>query len=410
MKLIALMFAGICLLGCSQEIEEGSPSMMLPTEIIDLGILVTEDIPESLWGKRFLADMGFDRNNAFEVIDWEYAGGAVTGSNAYLTLFNHGGPHVDAPNHVGLGAGIDSYDIEAFVGPLKVIDAAQYGPGRTVPVEAFTGQDIQPGDIVIMYTAYQPPQSDDEYPQIIFLTREAAEYRQGKARDAKLALQQASKLEDMFSKMQDAASATISVIIKSDVHGSAEALSDSLTKLSNEEVKVKVLSSGVGGITETDATLAAASNAVIIGFNVRADAAARSAIKESGVDVRYYSIIYEAIDDVKAALSGLLAPEIREQIVGLAEVKEVFSSPKFGDIAGCIVTEGFVKRSNPIRVLRENVVIYEGELESLRRFKDDVNEVRSGTECGIGVKNYSDVRVGDQIECYERIEVARTLD
>ena len=176
MKLIALMFAGICLFGCSQEIEEGSPSMMLPTEIIDLGILVTDDIPESLWGKRFLADMGFDRNNAFEVIDWEYAGGAVTGSNAYLTLFNHGGPHVDAPNHVGLGAGIDSYDIEAFVGPLKVIDAGQYGPGRTVPVEAFTGQDIQPGDIVIMYTAYQPPQSDDEYPQIISLTREASEY------------------------------------------------------------------------------------------------------------------------------------------------------------------------------------------------------------------------------------------
>jgi kynurenine formamidase len=170
------MFAGIYLLGCSKSIEEGAPSLMFPTEIIDLGILVTEDIPESLWGKRFLTDMGFDRNNAFEVIDWEFAGGAVTGSNAYLTLFNHGGPHVDAPNHVGLGAGIDSYDIEAFVGPLKVIDATQYGPGRTVPMEAFSGQDIQPGDIVIMYTSYQPPQSDDEYPQIISLKREAAEY------------------------------------------------------------------------------------------------------------------------------------------------------------------------------------------------------------------------------------------
>jgi translation initiation factor IF-2 len=240
--------------------------------------------------------------------------------------------------------------------------------------------------------------------------REAAEFRQTKTRDAKLAMQQASKLEDMFSQMKDDSSSSISVIIKSDVHGSAEALRDALTKLSNEEVKVKVLSAGVGGITETDATLAAASNAVIIGFNVRADATARTAIKESGVDVRYYSIIYEAIDDVKAALTGMLSPEIREQIVGLAEVKEVFSSPKFGDIAGCIVTEGFVKRSNPIRVLRENVVIYEGELESLRRFKDDVNEVRSGTECGIGVKNYSDVKVGDQIECYERVEVARTLD
>jgi translation initiation factor IF-2 len=240
--------------------------------------------------------------------------------------------------------------------------------------------------------------------------REVAEYRQTKAREAKLASQQASKLEDMFTQMTEGDAESVSVLIKSDVHGSAEALRDALVKLSTDEVKVNVLSSGVGGITETDANLAAASNAVIIGFNVRADAAARTAIKESGVDVRYYSIIYEAIDDVKAALSGLLSPEIREQIVGLAEVKEVFKSPKLGDIAGCIVTEGFVKRHNPIRVLRDNVVIYEGELESLRRFKDDVNEVKSGTECGIGVKNYDNVQVGDQIECYERVEVARTLD
>ena len=240
--------------------------------------------------------------------------------------------------------------------------------------------------------------------------REVAEFRQTKTRDAKLAQQQASKLEDMFSQMSEGESSTIALIIKSDVHGSAEALRDALNKLSTDEVKVNVLSSSVGGITETDANLAAASNAVIIGFNVRADAAARTAIKESGVDVRYYSIIYEAIDDVKAALSGMLSPEIREQIVGLAEVKEVFSSPKLGDIAGCIVTEGFVKRHNPIRVLRDNVVIYEGELESLRRFKDDVNEVKSGTECGIGVKNYDNVQVGDHIECYERVEVARKLD
>ena len=240
--------------------------------------------------------------------------------------------------------------------------------------------------------------------------REVAEFRQTKTREAKLASQQASKLEDMFNQMAEGDAESVSVLIKSDVHGSAEALRDALTKLSTDEVKVKVLSSGVGGITETDANLAAASNAVIIGFNVRADAAARAAIKESGVDVRYYSIIYEAIDDVKAALSGLLTPEIREQIVGLAEVKEVFSSPKLGDIAGCIVTEGYVRRHNPIRVLRDNVVIYEGELESLRRFKDDVNEVKSGTECGIGVKNYDNVKVGDQIECYERVEVARTLD
>lgn len=240
--------------------------------------------------------------------------------------------------------------------------------------------------------------------------REVAEFRQAKTRDSKLAQQQASKLEDMFSQMAEGKNKVVPVLIKSDVHGSAEALRDALTNISNDEVKVKVISSGVGGITESDATLAAASHAVIIGFNVRADAAARSAIKESGVDIRYYSIIYEAIDDVKAAVSGLLSPEIRETIVGLAEVKEVFSSPKFGDIAGSIVTEGFVKKANRIRVLRDNVVIYEGELESLRRFKDNVNEVRAGTECGIGVKNYSDVKVGDQIECFERIEIARTLD
>jgi translation initiation factor IF-2 len=240
--------------------------------------------------------------------------------------------------------------------------------------------------------------------------REVAEFRQGKSRESKLAQRQASNLEDVFSQMTEAQGKVVPVLIKSDVHGSAEALRDSLNKISNDEVKVKVISSGVGGITESDATLAAASKAVIIGFNVRADSAARTAIKESGVDVRYYSIIYEAIDDVKAAVSGLLAPEIRENIVGLAEVKEVFTSPKLGNIAGCIVTEGFVKRSNPIRVLRDNVVIYEGELESLRRFKDDVNEVKSGTECGIGVKNYNDVKLGDQIECFERVEIARTLD
>ncbi|MDG2375779.1 MAG: translation initiation factor IF-2 [Woeseiaceae bacterium] len=240
--------------------------------------------------------------------------------------------------------------------------------------------------------------------------REVEEFRQSKSRESKLAQQQASKLEDMFTQMTEGDGKIVPIMIKSDVHGSTEALRDSLNKLSTDEVRVKVISSGVGGITESDATLAAASHAVIIGFNVRADATARAAIKESGVDVRYYSIIYEAIDDVKAAMSGLLSPEIRENIVGLAEVKEVFSSPKLGDIAGSIVTEGYVKRSNPIRVLRDNVVIYEGELESLRRFKDDVNEVRSGTECGIGVKNYNDVKVGDQIECFERVEIARTID
>ena len=294
-----------------------------------------------------------------------------------------------------------------------IIAGEEYGRIRNMFDE--TGESIKtagPSSPAVVLGLSKTPSAGDDFLVVKNerKAREVAEFRQSKTRETKLAQQQASKLEDMFSQMRDDSSKTISLIIKSDVHGSAEALRDALTKLSTDEVKVKVLSSSVGGITETDANLAAASNAVIIGFNVRADGAARSAIKESGVDVRYYSIIYEAIDDVKAALSGMLSPEIREQIVGLAQVKEVFSSPKFGDIAGSIVLEGFVRRANPIRVLRDNVVIYEGELESLRRFKDDVNEVRSGTECGIGVKNYSDVRVGDQIECYERIEVARTLE
>ena len=294
-----------------------------------------------------------------------------------------------------------------------IIAGEEYGRIRKMFDEAQNEiETAGPSSPVVVLGLSKTPSAGDDFLVVKNerKAREVAEFRQTKTRDAKLAQQQASKLEDMFSQMAEGQASTIALIIKSDVHGSAEALRDSLTKLSNDEVKVNVLTSGVGGITETDATLAAASNAFIIGFNVRADAAARAAIKESGVDVRYYSIIYEAIDDVKAALSGLLAPEIREQIVGLAEVKEVFSSPKLGDIAGCIVTEGFVRRHNPIRVLRENVVIYEGELESLRRFKDDVNEVKSGTECGIGVKNYDNVKVGDQIECYERIEVARTLD
>ncbi|MEM6810436.1 MAG: translation initiation factor IF-2 [Pseudomonadota bacterium] len=240
--------------------------------------------------------------------------------------------------------------------------------------------------------------------------REVAEFRQNKARDTKLAQQQAAKLENVFSQMTEGEQVTVSIMIKADVNGSAEALKDSLQAISNDEVKVNVVTSGVGGITESDITLAQASNAIVIGFNVRADATARDMIKEAEVDVRYYSIIYEAIDDVKAAVSGLLSPEVREQIVGLAEVRDVFRSPKFGNVAGCMVIDGFVRRSLPIRVLRDNVVIYEGELESLRRFKDDVNEVRAGTECGIGVRNYNDVKVGDQIECFERVEVARTID
>ena len=239
--------------------------------------------------------------------------------------------------------------------------------------------------------------------------RDVAQLRQGRERDVKLAQQQAAKLEDVFSQMTEGELASLQLLVKADVHGSAEAIRDVLEKLSTEEVKVGVIASGVGAITESDVQLAAASKAIVIGFNVRADAAARDALKETGVDVRYYSIIYEAIDDVKAAISGLLAPEIREQIVGLAEVREVFRSPKFGQVAGCMVADGYVRRSNPIRVLRDNVVIFEGELESLRRFKDDVNEVRAGTECGVGVRHYNDVKIGDQIECYERTEVARSL-
>jgi translation initiation factor IF-2 len=238
-------------------------------------------------------------------------------------------------------------------------------------------------------------------------TREVALYRQGKFRDVRLA-QGSKKLEDVFSQLSEAEGATIQLIVKADVQGSAEALRDALSKLGSADVGVKVIASGVGGITESDVTLAVASRARIIGFNVRADGAARAAIKDSGIDVRYYSIIYEAIDDVKQAASGMLKPEIKEQIVGLAEVREVFRSSKFGTVAGCLVVEGFIKRGNPVRVLRDNVVIHQGELDSLRRFKDDVGEVRAGTECGIGVRNYNDIRAGDQIECFARVEVART--
>jgi translation initiation factor IF-2 len=238
--------------------------------------------------------------------------------------------------------------------------------------------------------------------------REVALYRQGKFRDVKLA-RQTTRAEDVFSQLGEAKAGVVAVLIKGDVQGSVEALREALTKLSTEEVQVKVIASGLGGITVSDVQLAAASRALIIGFNVRADSAARDAVKETGVEVRYYSIIYEAIDDVKQMMSGMLQPEIKEQIVGIAQVREVFRSSKFGVVAGCLVTEGFVRRNNPIRVLRDNVVIFEGALESLRRFKDDANEVRAGTECGIGVKNYQDVRVGDQIECFARVEVARTL-
>jgi translation initiation factor IF-2 len=201
----------------------------------------------------------------------------------------------------------------------------------------------------------------------------------------------------------------VNLVIKTDVQGSLEALRSSLVALSNEEVEVKVVFGGVGGINEGDANLALASGAILMGFNVRADATARKLIEEKGIDLHYYSVIYDAIDEVKKSISGMLAPEIKEQIVGLAEVRDVFRSPKYGAIAGCMVLDGFVKRNLPIRVLRENVVIFEGQLESLRRFKDDAAEVKMGMECGIGVKNYNDVKPGDQIEVFERIEIKREL-
>jgi translation initiation factor IF-2 len=240
--------------------------------------------------------------------------------------------------------------------------------------------------------------------------REAAVFRQGKFKDLKIARQQKSKLENMFNRMAEGEMQHVNIILKADVQGSIQAITDALVKLSNEEIKVSVISSGVGGITETDANLAIASDAHIFGFNVRADVASKRIIDSEGLGLKYYSIIYEIVDDVKRVVEGKLAPEIHENILGVADVREVFKAPKIGLIAGCMVTEGSVKRNSPIRVLRDNVVIYEGHLESLRRFKDDAQEVNKGMECGIGVKDYNDVKVGDQIECYERVEVKRTLD
>ncbi len=275
--------------------------------------------------------------------------------------------------------------------------AAVKAVGPSMPVEVLGLSGVpQAGDEVLVV-------ADDK------TAREVAEHRDAKQRERKLAAQQAAKLENIFNQMQEGQIATVNILIKADVQGSAEALRESLIKLSTDEVRVKVVSAGVGGISESDLNLAMASEAIVIAFNVRADAGAKRLAAENEIDVRYYSVIYEAIDDVKQALSGLLSAEIREEVVGLAEVRDVFKASGFGQVAGCLVVEGAVKRGNPIRVLRDNVVIYEGELESLRRFKDDVNEVKAGTECGIAVKNYNDVKAGDQIEVFQRVEVARTL-
>lgn len=239
--------------------------------------------------------------------------------------------------------------------------------------------------------------------------REIAQFRQGKYREIRLAKQHSARLENLFGQMEAGEQKTLNIVLKGDVQGSVEAISDALLKLATDEVKVNLVSAAVGGIAESDVNLAIASNAIMIGFNVRAEVSAKKMIEQEGIDLHYYSIIYQLIDEVKQALSGLLAPTVEENILGIADVREVFRSSKIGAIAGCMIVEGVVKRNAPIRVLRDNVVIYEGELESLRRFKDDAAEVRSGMECGIGVKNYNDVKAGDQIECYERVEVKRSL-
>ena len=269
------------------------------------------------------------------------------------------------------------------------------GPSTPVEVLGLSGVPIAGEDALVV---------NDERK-----AREVASKRSIKQRELKLAKQQKAKLENMFANMEAGDVSELNVVLKADVQGSVEAISESLVKLSTDEVKVNIVGSGVGGITETDISLAITSNAVIFGFNARADAKARGLSENEGVELRYYNVIYDLIDDVEAALSGMLSPELREEIVGIAEVRDVFRSPKFDLIAGCMVTEGTVYRSKPIRVLRDNIVIYEGELESLRRFKDDANEVRSGTECGIGVKNYTDVKEGDLIEVYDVNEVARSL-
>ncbi|UPG84444.1 translation initiation factor IF-2 [Luteibacter aegosomatis] len=255
------------------------------------------------------------------------------------------------------------------------------------------------------------PESGDDFVAVEDerLARQVAAERQQKRRENRL-VTKSNRLEDIMAQMgQGEGQQTLNILVKADVQGSVEALRDSLTQIGNDLVKVNVISSGVGGITESEAQLAAASKALIIGFNVRADASARKVIDTAGLDVRYFSIIYDVIDQVKQAASGLLGMEVREEIIGIAQVRDVFRSSKFGAVAGCMVIEGIVKRSKPIRVLRDNVVVFQGELESLRRFKELVDEVRNGTECGIAVKQYNDVKVGDQIECFERIEVARTL-
>ena len=293
-----------------------------------------------------------------------------------------------------------------------ILSGQEWGRVRAMFDEA--GQPIQQAGpvmpVVVLGLSGTPNAGDD----VVVVAderkaREVALFRQGKFRDVKLARQQQTRLEDVFSQMGEGGTADLNLVVKADVQGSLEALRDSLTKLSSNDVRVRVVAGGVGGINESDVNLALASKAIMVGFNVRADATARRLVEEQGVDLHYYSVIYDVIDEVKKAINGMLSPEIKEEIIGLAEVRDVFRSSKFGAIAGCMVVDGSVRRSAPIRVLRNHVVVFEGELESLRRHKDDVSEVRAGTECGIGVKNYNDVQPGDQIEVFQRTEVARTI-
>ncbi|WP_416138988.1 translation initiation factor IF-2 [Halomonas sp. HK25] len=291
-------------------------------------------------------------------------------------------------------AGLHYGRVRALTNELgKQVD--EVGPAMPVEIQGLDGTPDAGDDFMVV--------ADEKK------AREVANFRQGKYREVRLARQQKAKLENMFSQMGQDEVAKVNVVLKADVQGSLEAIKGALEELSTDEVQVAVVSSGVGGITGTDANLALASEAIVMGFNVRADAAAREIIEREGLDLRYYSVIYQLIDEVKQAMTGMLAPEWKEEIVGVAEVRDVFRAPKIGAVAGCMVVEGSVFRNKKIRVLRDNVVIYEGELESLRRFKDDVQEVRNGMECGIGVKNYNDVQVGDKIEVFDQIKVERTL-
>jgi len=291
-------------------------------------------------------------------------------------------------------AGLHYGRVRALTNELgKQVDTA--GPAMPVEIQGLDGTPDAGDDFMVV--------ADEKK------AREVANFRQGKYREVRLARQQKAKLENMFSQMGQDEVAKVNIVLKADVQGSLEAIKGALEELSTGEVEVAVVSSGVGGITGTDANLALASEAIVVGFNVRADAAAREIIEREGLDLRYYSVIYHLIDEVKQAMSGMLAPEWKEEIVGVAEVRDVFRAPKIGAVAGCMVVEGTVSRSKRIRVLRDNVVIYEGELESLRRFKDDVQEVRNGMECGIGVKNYNDVQVNDKIEVFDQVKVERSL-